>query len=155
MNNLLLLSAIVLVSSAIYAVLSVYFWSFIDSCMDAGHVLSALRERLCRNSMKRQGIPFETLDKAKKATEQDSFSETITHMDDFYWRVAKNDARFLAWVCVKCMTFRQMALFFNLGWLAAVFFNWSIVAQYKVSFITLFIISNFVAVATTNIFFKD
>lgn len=86
------------------------FARFLDFCLDYGHVFSKVRLNQAKISAKRQNLLVFT-DAAMESINNLPVGEQITQMDAIYWELAKNDKKFLLWICVFCMSARINSFF--------------------------------------------
>ena len=103
----------ILYSAFIGVILGVAFGflgAFLDFCLDYGHVFGKVRLKQAKLSQKRQGLNLINLHFEKQANEL-GFADRINAYDSIYWQLAKNDSKFLKYVCKYCFTTRLCLAF--------------------------------------------
>lgn len=79
--------------------------TFLDGCMDYGHIFSFVRH----GAAKRSATKFKSLTRfyeKEKEFSKLTFGERLTAYDSLYWELATKDNSLVSWLCINCFTTR-------------------------------------------------
>lgn len=94
-----------LLVAAVFGICNACIALLLDFAMHYGHILGKVRFNIIRRAAKRLGR-VEEFDEWAESGRDIIFGERVEYFDKLYWEIATHSNRVVAWMCVKCLSYR-------------------------------------------------